>query len=121
MSKFKVGDRVRRIGNGHVTLSPLGREVTVVKGSIDTLRHAVWYENERGDVVWSDEKNWELVNTSPVRTITKTRKEIVPGTYGAVKVLDGGDITLISTREPAELRAAAATFIELADALDGVA
>lgn len=61
----------------------------------------------------------------PVRTVT--RKEIVPGVYGRVRVNDGGKAGMVGLWfdghyfKPAELRAAAATFIELAAALDEVA
>lgn len=65
----------------------------------------------------------------PVRTVT--RKEIVPGTYGVLSVKEvapwhSGDAPVAHVCIPphhlpaSELRAAAATFIELADALDEV-
>lgn len=62
---------------------------------------------------WSD---------GPVRTVT--RKEIVPGTYGLVEIAheaaEGVSVWLPRNKlwNAAELRAAAATFIELADALE---
>ena len=56
----------------------------------------------------------------PVRTVT--RKEIVPGVYGYVKVHDPGSkfvrIDINDALGIAELRAAAATLIEIADALE---
>lgn len=66
---------------------------------------------------------------SPVRTVT--RKEIVPGVYGRVKLHDGGawgaEIEFVGDYgwtgyprlTPAELRAAIATLTEIADAMDG--
>lgn len=68
-----------------------------------------------------DPRKFELVHTSPVREVT--RKEIVPGKYGIVQV--EGDTppgtVFIGIREAAhasQLRAAAATLIQLADAME---
>ena len=56
----------------------------------------------------------------PVRTITVTRKEVVPGWYGVVLVTDPGRVRIDTyTRDPDALRGAAATLIEIADALEG--
>jgi hypothetical protein len=53
----------------------------------------------------------------PVRTVT--RKEIVPGWYGIVRVTNMGDVSIPAPgQDPAQLRAAAATLIEIADALE---
>lgn len=94
----------------------------------------------RGNVDgWHDASMFELVaSTGPVRTVT--RKEIVPGVYGRVKVADyvpehmsGNAAIHLADRcgktgpaslhwlNATELRAAAVTFVELADALDEVA
>jgi hypothetical protein len=65
-------------------------------------------------------------NEGPVREVT--RKEIVPGEYGRIKIASGRTETSVpinilpSTRgfylNAAELRAAAATLTEIADALE---
>jgi hypothetical protein len=67
-------------------------------------------------------------NAGPVRTVT--RKEIVPGTYGRIEVLDstndGAQVRIDGPHPvsphlwltPVELRAAASTLIEIADALE---
>lgn len=61
-------------------------------------------------------------STSPVRTVT--RKEIMPGKYGRINLTSGGAAGMVTIYtdghvfSPTELRAAAATFIELADALE---
>ena len=82
-----------------------------------------WNFDSKSDLVaeWSE---------GPVRTVT--RKEIVPGTYGRVAVgqpygstvpVSVGSSILAPWAQgltPAELRAAAATFVELADALEAV-
>lgn len=85
MSKFKVGDRVRRVGGagtrGHG--SKIGDEVVVVAPR-NWVPNAVWYKNSDGDSVWSDAKNWELAPTSPVVVVTE--KKIVQGKFGPVAV-----------------------------------
>lgn len=57
----------------------------------------------------------------PVRTVAK--KEIVPGLYGEVAVVGSigtsrANVCVNGNLSAAQLRAAAATFLELADALD---
>ena len=53
----------------------------------------------------------------PVRTVTC--KEIVRGWYGIVHVAKNGNVGVNTySRNPTELRAAAATLIEIADALE---
>ena len=100
-----------------------------------------------GDIVYWNNKDWEVLYISdcyvnltrnggmhlpfscgipsrkvkntqgPVRTVT--RKEIVPGCYGIVHVATTGHVGINTySRNPAELRAAAATLIEIADALE---
>jgi hypothetical protein len=59
-------------------------------------------------------KEWQ---DGPVRTVT--RKEIVPGSYGCVVVCNDGSVSA-ACDTAAELRAAAATLIEIADALEDV-
>ena len=52
----------------------------------------------------------------PVQTVT--RKEIVPGVYGQVHIKHHLEVSMFPTKNPAELRAAAETLIEIADALE---
>lgn len=120
MSKFKAGDKVRCVN---------------ASASGGHLVHGGEYISERDDGlviqlqglssgVWSVDR-FELVepapsNSSPVRKVTRT--EIVPGTYGDVKVTDEAPLGLfIEYREYADLtnlRSAARIFNEIADALD---
>lgn len=58
------------------------------------------------------------LGVGPVRTVTRQVKEIVPGTYGRVRVTEGMYVHVNSMSDPVQLRAAAATLIEIADALD---
>lgn len=51
----------------------------------------------------------------PAAANTVAPREIPSGTYGAVRILDSGDITFVTTRNPEDLRAAAKLFNELAD------
>ena len=54
----------------------------------------------------------------PVRTVT--RKEIVPGVYGQLRVYPDGEVRIVaSTLEVRNIRAAIATLTEIADALEG--
>lgn len=53
---------------------------------------------------------------SPVRTVT--RKEIVPGTYGKVRVTGGMYIHVNSMSTATELRAAITTLTQIAEALE---
>lgn len=117
MSKFKVGDRVRRVRD-ITDWAPLGFEATV-------LNHGCYMDRHGASTMLVDSQ-WELATpVSPVRTIT--RKEIVPGPYSGFHVgaNDQGRVHVVQGSKemysPSELRAAAATFIELADALDEVA
>ena len=59
---------------------------------------------------WTDEP------ASPVRTVT--RKEIVPGTYGKVRVTGGMYVHVNSMSTAADIRAAIATLTEIADAME---
>ena len=92
MSKFKVGDRVRRIGHtGIIHNCPIGHE-TVVDQLLGKDPYGFWYIAPDGDRQnssnWGD---WELVESpGPVRTVT--RKEIITGVYGRISVSQqGGD------------------------------
>jgi hypothetical protein len=110
-----------------------GRKVGPMKYCVDYNDHP-WEEDfNKSTHIWRDDgtsgflgdpdliAEWPT-KTGPVRTVT--RKEIVLGVYGRVgidRVSDGyasmyfgGDSML----DAAELRAAAATLIEIADALD---
>lgn len=72
-------------------------------------------QNGTGDYTTPDLIS-EWPSDGPVRTVT--RREIVPGVYGAVRVDCLGYTVVMPSRSPTELRAAAATLIEIADALE---
>ena len=62
---------------------------------------------------------WRIVTRaakSPVRTVT--RKEVVPGVYGAVVVQEGNLINVAYMRTASDLTAAIATLTEIRDAMD---
>lgn len=134
MSKFKVGDEFERVvsdGNGIAAFTKGYRSI-VAKVSDSYVRDENGFGHSKSCI--------SLLQTGPVRTVT--RKEIVPGRYGIVSVGDavvvpdcnnpdskphseinvsvGGFGMVMQTPyyTPTELRAAAATFNELADALD---
>lgn len=131
MSKFKVGDRVRRVANGYSSV-PIGYETEVLDLLGSSSRF--FYSDMDGDRLNTRDEYWELVTpASPVRSVP--RKEIMPGVYGRVRVgasINGWvEVQYVRRDIPvdidgaalnaAELRAAAATFTVLADALDEVA
>lgn len=80
--------------------------------------------------VWSDNPvcsdliaEWTDAPTGPVRTVT--RKEIVPGKFGLVRVIEGHPdgmhvdlVRSLTLTDDTELRAAIATLTEIADALE---
>lgn len=134
MSKFKVGDKVRRVKHttGLFPKCPIGFE-TVVSGKYSPEADGFWYEDNRGCIARTGAPDdWELIEPAhqgPVRTVTTTRKEIDSGTFGNVKVKSlkgvsdkrvgialGGDAYIAMTAS--SLRAAAETFTQLADALE---
>lgn len=90
--------------------------------------YIVWLdENSPGkNECWNDDcsKRWfhrvgvscEYVNESPVRTMTQ--KEIVPGTYGRVRITSGGYVHVNSMKDASELRTAIATLTEIAEAME---
>lgn len=124
MSRFKVGDRVRAIGShysGHTMESHynLPRSTGVVVGVGDGY---IWVDYDGTSSPPVNPDCFALVQEGPVRTVT--RREIVPGVYGRVKVHANAYALNIHTQKDgecwsaADLRAAAAVFIELADALE---
>jgi hypothetical protein len=132
MSKFKVGDRVRIVSARKAAHH--GREFVIdhSEGVYDGEPSWCGGQHSPSSPYRWRESELELVTTSPVRTVT--RKEIVSGQFGKVTVrsLKGvsdrhvgigvhGNSLPNASMDSTELRAAAATFIELADALDEVA
>ena len=61
---------------------------------------------------------WQDAPTGPVRTVTRTTREIVPGVYGATLVDEDGFVVVMPTKDVAEIRAAIDTLTEIADALE---
>lgn len=98
-----------------------GREYTYRSSGMAGESGSVW----PGDAPYLGE--WRILSTAdtptgPVRTVTRTTKEIVPGVYGAVRVDQTcyGKVAKLSLQcaNTAELRAAIATLTEIADALE---
>lgn len=75
-----------------------------------------------GGFINADNDTWifrivSRANSGPVRMVT--RKEIVAGKYGNVRVYENGDVDLTRTIGGAdEIRAAIATLTQIADALE---
>lgn len=126
---FKAGDLVECLGD---VLDQF------TKGKIYTVADRVSPENDAVPVVMDDRggmsNGWNarffkphlaaiVHEDGPVRTETVTRKVIVPGTYGRVVVDDATPTratiyVAYNSLTAAEIRAAAATLTQLADALD---
>lgn len=118
---LKVGDRIRRNGSNVASWAPLGYETVVTKG--------LTYTDIDGDEgVSINPDDWDLITEGPVRTVTRTVTEIVPGEYDQVRVgetdPEGFVMVAVGHSEPlspwtaTELKAAAAVLLELAGALD---
>lgn len=87
----------------------------------------VWLDEESvHSECWNDDcteywlhsigKYCEYVNENPVRIVT--RKEIVPGTYGRVRITSGGYVHVNSMKDASDIRAAIATLTEIAEAME---
>lgn len=132
MGKFKVGDKVRVLRHrnfyGHDVegygISP-GTVITLkgVDTTVSSDKFTMFSVDDLGDgfswLIRSDDI--EPVNDdSPIRTVT--RREIVPGKYGVIRIDQGvrGPVLDLWKANPdaEELRAAARIFNEIADVLD---
>ena len=91
MSKFKVGDKVRRVKHttGLFPKCPIGFE-TVVLVKYSPEADGFWYEDNCGCIARTGAlDDWELIEPAhqgPVRTVTTTSKVIEPGAYGPLTV-----------------------------------
>ena len=119
----KVGDVVR-----YEQWVPHGHNRTIAE-----ITTPYWLDNY-GEEMAQDSPYWRIISsaieapTSPIRTVTRTTKEIVPGVYGRLVIThaDNNNIAAKFTHiigeyamlDVTELRAAAITLNEIADALD---
>lgn len=116
MSKFKVGDRVRRVSNFREALGPY---FTGVPFDVASIRDDVVIDPNGGN---HSEVFLAHEPALPVRTRTIT--EIVPGKYAGFHVgaNDAGRVHVVQGTDEmytaAELRAAARVFVSLAEALE---
>ena len=125
MAKFKVGDKVRRISGFHagMKVGDIGTVVSEVSYSVGLKEFGSSFD------YFHDKTKLELVqeptSQGPVRT--KNVKEIVPGEYGIVRILEIPKTPFpmhVNLRidhglsSATELRAAAATLLEIAGALE---
>ena len=78
-----------------------------------------WWVAADGDEMAQNSPYWRIVTRaagSPVRTVT--RKEVVPGVYGAVWVREGNLINVAYMRTASDLTAAIAMLTEIRDAME---
>lgn len=131
MSKFKVGDRVRDITK-HSAMMGLEK---AGEGNLASLSEHGWtvsWDNKMmGPIAWEDDQLELVVSPKPVEGPARTRTvtEIVPGTYGRVRINIGlrGTVLLgvedgIDTQQTHwtahELRALCSLANSLAEALE---
>lgn len=114
---LNVGDYFERIVGDECTTYPSFTKG--YRGKVARITDGCIWDDDGCGHSYDNVRKIDPPNPSPVRTVT--RKEIVPGTYGIVNVAvaPGYAATWIENRfySPAELRAAASTLIEIADAL----
>lgn len=119
----KVGDVVLYVGDGETTYNA-ERKIT------GTHENGKTYHDDQhwgGSVSMRVSGPWRIISRasetkpSPVRTVTTTRKEIVPGVYGRVVVEreSNGDMVTDARnmQTAAELTEAIATLTEIRDAM----
>ena len=108
-----------------------------VRGPMRLIKNPAWHKFTDGKLSWGqygaalstgDEFDndiiaiWQDATTGPVRTVT--RKEIVPGVYGDVEVVEdetyqgGIGIYINATMNAARIRAAANNMLAVADAME---
>lgn len=140
---FKVGDRVRLEKDGLSTRGAQGMLAYVRKISWGNI-YPVLIEIDEGGTyetsvadsseyrfTWATEDSLALVSDTPSPVRTVTRKEIVSGVYGRVRVLTlkgvsdkrvgvriTSDDAALGSLNESELRAAALVLTQLADALE---
>lgn len=107
----KVGPMVRNISGDYTETHPFSCPIGFT------------YKVDGGYMVENAESCYDIIEEwqdGPVRTVT--RKEIVPGQYGFVKVHDPGTkyvrINLDAAMEYHDIRAAIATLTKIADAME---
>ncbi len=122
MAKFKVGDRVNYAGGQAAACYNRhgGRVIIAVFGGNYEFEDGGAIAIKTGDRIGGDYE-LEIVTpaASPIRTITK--RKIMTGTYAGVSISSRGnllDVMFHGDKTPAELRAAASLFNEIADVLD---
>ena len=121
MAKFKIGDQVTWVG-GRPEKMTYGKTYEVVSFN-EPFVHVISDEGKTEGWVSSC---FELAPTyqGPVRTKTVTTKEVVSGRYGVIRVgsVCEGNVSVSFEGKiyysAIELRAAAATLLEIAEALD---
>ena len=111
----KVGPMIRDDGSifhNHHSDRDLNMQVWNYDGSVYSE-----CEGESGQTLISE---WpaDAAPTGPVRTVTRTTKEIVPGVYGDVRVAEWKIVSVYPMENAEQIRAAIATLTEIADALE---
>ena len=116
MSKFKVGDVVKRKDGLPIGNETWGDTVSETAVVIKVKNGKNYFEGKGG---YYNDSFLELVSSGPVRETTITKKEIVPGTYGDVRVsVADGLIYVAVVQEKTKLAEAIKTLQLIHDALE---
>lgn len=111
MHKFNVGDRV------NAKYATIGGTATVVE--VDrrgNFHHRVKFDEFPHDL-WIDNNNIKPIEVGPIRTVA--RREIVPGNYGLIQMLDNGCMYIeTDTYTADQCREAAHVLNQIAEALE---
>lgn len=116
MAKFKVGDRVEIVAGGDNKARFIGTFFTIDSEEGEMDGEQCWSGKDNKSPYRYKESELRHVAQSPIRTIT--RREIVPGEYGGIRVTESLSVTTDYLRTSEDLRSAARIFNEIADVLD---
>lgn len=121
-NKFKVGDRVEIVNVVENKKRHEGVIFTIDSDEGELRGEQSWSGKDNPSPYRFRESELRLVapaTSSPIRTVT--RREIVPGVYGPIKVGKDGAIDFdryVWRNDPDQLREAARIFNEIADVLE---
>lgn len=114
---LKEGDVVEVVETGHGSSSFIGTRYTAKQGEYG---FQVYTDAGKWNVINNPDSKWvykvvSRANSGPVRTVT--RKKIVPGIYGAVRVREDGRVSTLSVRGAEALTQTINTLTLIRDAM----
>ena len=94
MSKFKVGDRVRKVGSDYLGRFDIGEELTIIGFSF--IGNAL-VENSCGDNDTAYDSDLELISSLPDKTLTLSGTTYTLTPYEAPKLVTIDDVVYVMT------------------------